>query len=145
MDRAAQVLAQAALYTDGDSYRLIHLPLSEIAAGARFLAEVGQPFCALIADKDEVSLLVSQTVWEHVADRFADHRVSDAYRLITFDLPLDFELIGFMALISTILAEARVSILALSAFERDHIFVPANQFQTAWDALKRAQSRPDTP
>jgi hypothetical protein len=111
----------------------------------RLLAEFGQPFCALIADKDEVSLLVSQTVWGHVAERFPDHRVSDAYRLITFDLPLNFELVGFMALISGILASAGVSILALSAFERDHIFVPASQFRTAWAALKRAQSRRAAP
>jgi hypothetical protein len=50
-------------------------------------------------------------------------------------------LIGFMALVSRFLAEAGVSILALSAFERDHILVPAAQFQTAWDVLRSAQTR----
>jgi hypothetical protein len=135
----AQAFSQAALYTDGIDYRLVHLPPAELPATAALLAEIGSPFCALIADKDEVSLLVSQPVWERVASRFPDHRISAPYRLITFDLPLNFALVGFMALVSSILAEARVSILAISAFERDHIFVPTASFQTAWDALKHAQ------
>jgi hypothetical protein len=137
---SAEAFSQAALYTDGIDYRLVHLPPGELPAAAALLAEVGSPFCALIADKDEITLLLAQPIWERVAARFPDHRVAAPYRLITFDLPLDFELIGFMALASAILAEARVSILAISAFERDHIFVPAASFQTAWDALKTAQA-----
>jgi hypothetical protein len=141
MNAAVRAFARATLYTDGIDYRLVHLPAAAIAAGAGALAEIGKPFCALLADKDEVTLLLSRSAWEQVAERFPDHRLADPYRLITFDLPLDFELVGFMALISDLLARAGVSILALSAFERDHMFVPASQFQAAWDALKAAQVR----
>ena len=138
MNPAAQAFSRATLYTDGIDYRLIHLPLSVLPAAAGLLVE---PFCALIADKDEITLLLAQPTWERAAARFPDHRVAAPCRLITFDLPLDFELVGFMALVSAVLAQANVSILAISAFERDHIFVPAAQFQTAWDALKTAQAR----
>jgi hypothetical protein len=86
-------------------------------------------------------LVLPQEAWQEFAHRLPDHRMADAYRLITFDLPLDPALIGFMALVSRILAEAGVSILALSAFERDHVLVPAAQFQAAWDALRMAQTR----
>jgi hypothetical protein len=137
----AQAFSQATLYTDGIDYRLIHLLPADLPVAASLLAEIGSPFCALIADKDEITLLLAQPVWERVASRFPDHRVAAPYRLITFDLPLDFALVGFMALVSAILAQAQVSILAISAFERDHIFVPAASFQTAWDALKNAQTR----
>jgi hypothetical protein len=135
-----QAFSQAALFTDGIEYRLVHLPLTDLPTAAALLAEIGSPFCALIADKDEITVLLAQPIWERVAARFPDRRVAAPYRLITFDLPLDFELIGFMALVSAILAEAHVSILAISAFERDHIFVPSARFQTAWDALKTAQA-----
>lgn len=138
---AAQAFSQAALYTDGVDYRLVHLPHTALMRAAAVLAEIGSPFCALIADKDEITLLLAQSNWERVAARFPDHRVAATYRLITFDLPLEFELIGFMALVSAVLAQARVSILAISAFERDHIFVPAAHFQTAWDTLTSAQAQ----
>jgi hypothetical protein len=141
LNTAAQVFASAALYTDGIDYRLVHLPRSALPAAAGLLAEIGTPFCALIADKDEVTLLLSQLIWERVSARFPDHRLADPYRLITFDLPLNPELVGFLALVSDLLARVSVSILAISAFERDHIFVPAPLFQTAWNALRAAQSQ----
>jgi hypothetical protein len=138
---ATAALSQATLYTDEVLYTLVHLPAPAITAGAGVLAEVGAPFSALIVDKDEVTLVLPQETWPEFARRLPDHRTADGYRLITFDLSLDLALIGFMALVGRILAEAGVSILALSAFERDHILVPAAQFQAAWDALRAAQAR----
>ena len=138
---APTAFIKATLYTDDTLYQLVHLPPAAVMASAVVVAEVAEPFSALIADKDEVTLLLSQDAWEEFARRLPDHRLGGRYRLITFDLPLDPDLIGFLALISGILAEAGVSILALSAFERDHILVPADRFQAAWDALRSAQQR----
>jgi hypothetical protein len=41
--------------------------------------------------------------------------------------------------VTEVLAAAGVPILALSAFSRDHIFVPADAFDTAWAVLRAAQ------
>lgn len=140
MASASNIFPNAALYTDDVLYVLIHLPAPAITAGAAVLAEIGSPFCALVVDKDEVTLLLSQNDWEDFAGRLPDHRMADTpFRLITFDLPLDLNLVGFMALVSRILADADISIVALSAFERDHVFVPADQFEKAWEALRSAQ------
>lgn len=138
---AAQAFVRASLYTDNIHYILVHLPPQAITAGAGVLAEIGQPFGALVVDKDEITLVVPQEYWDEFAGRLPDHRIAGNYRLITFDLPLDLNMIGFMALISRVLAEAGVSILALSAYERDHILVPADRFQTAWETLQTAQQR----
>ena len=138
---AAQAFAQVTLYSDDRLYSLIHLPAPAITAAAGVLAEIGEAFSALIADKDEVSLILPQDAWEEFARRLPDHQVVSDYRLITFDLPLDMALIGFMALVARILADAGLSLMALSAFERDHILISAAQFQAAWDALQAAQHR----
>ncbi|MBN2302874.1 MAG: ACT domain-containing protein [Anaerolineae bacterium] len=140
MDTAAAVFCRATLYSDDALYILAHLPPQAITAAAGVLAEIGTPFSALIADKDEITLLLPQEYWDEFAGRLPDHRASGDYRLITFDLPLEPDLIGFLVLVSQILADAGVSILALSSFERDHILVSAAQFQTAWDALRAAQT-----
>lgn len=136
---AFQALARASLYTDGVLYVPVHLPAAAIVAAAGALAESGTPFSALIADKDEVTLILPQPEWESFAHRLPDHRTAAPYRLITFDLPLEFQLIGFMALVSRVLADAGVSILAISAFERDHLLVPADRFDAAWAALSAAK------
>lgn len=140
MTTAHDVLRQAQLHTDDTLYCLIHLPAAAITAAAGVLAEINTPFSALVADKNEVSLLLPQAEWENFADRLPDHQTETGYRLITFDVVLDMNLIGFLALVSGILAEAGVPVLALSAFQRDHILVQASHFDAAWAALRRVQA-----
>jgi hypothetical protein len=136
-----KALQEVHLYTDGVDYSIIKLPPRAITVAAGIVAEIGEAFCTLIADKDEVSLIIPVEAIEDFAKRLKDHQASPRpYRLITFDLPLDFSLIGFMAVVSQALAEADVSILPIAAYSRDHLLVPANQFDIAFQALKRLQS-----
>lgn len=137
----AQALQQAQLYTDDQLYRMIHLPPKGIMAAAGVLAQIGEPFGALIADKDEVTLILPADLVAEFADRLREHRASEStYRLITFDLELEPTLIGFMAHVAAALATAGVSIMPLAAFNRDHILVPADQFESAWNTLQRIKA-----
>ncbi|MEP7290396.1 MAG: ACT domain-containing protein [Chloroflexota bacterium] len=136
-----QALQTAKLYTDGIEYCLVHLPPNAIMAAAGVLAEIGEPFGALIADKDEVTLVIPADAVEDFGNRLRDHRLGDTpYRLITFDLELEPTLTGFIAKIAEVLANAQVPILPFAAFSRDHLLVPAHQFDAAWDALKKLQT-----
>lgn len=49
--------------------------------------------------------------------------------------PLDFSLIGILAKIAGILAEAGISIFAVSTYDTDYILVRANQFDKAVTVL----------
>lgn len=49
---------------------------------------------------------------------------------------LDFSLIGILAEISAILAQARVGIFVVSTFDTDYIFVKAAQLRSAIEALR---------
>jgi hypothetical protein len=139
---AAEVLKQAVVYTDNQDYVLVKLPPKAITAAAGVVAQVSEPFCALLVDKDEVSLVIPQEAWEDFQSRLPGHVVNaQYYRLLTFDIELDFNVIGFMALISAALAEAGVSILPLAAYSRDHILVSAAQLDTALAALRELQQR----
>lgn len=134
-------LKQTTLYSDGVDYAVIKLPARAITAAAGIVAEIGEPFCTLIADKDEVSLIIPAEAVEDFAGRLKGHSAAPTlYRLITFDLELDFNLFGFMAVISQKLADSEVSILPIAAFSRDHILVPSQQFDIAMQALQKLQS-----
>jgi hypothetical protein len=137
-----QILAAAKLYSDEKDYIIVQLPATAITAAAGIIAEISEPFCALIVDKDEVSLVVPQEVWEDFSKRLPNHKVAEKpYKLITFDIVLEMNLVGFMARISQALAEANVSILTFAAFTRDHFLVPADQFDIAMVALQKLKSR----
>ena len=52
--------------------------------------------------------------------------------------PLDFALTGVLASLAGPLAEAGVSIFAISTYDTDYVFVREEQLGTAIDALRRA-------
>lgn len=134
-------LQDAIFHTDNDTYRLVRLPARAITPAAGVLAEVGEPFCALIVDKDEVTLLLPDEAASDFAGRLPEHELGETYRLITIDAALSPDLIGFMAVISSALAEANVGVFPYAAFTRDHIMVPAAQFDAALAALESLKEK----
>lgn len=138
---AQQLLADCKLYSDPHDYVVISLPARAIMAAAGVVAEFGDAFSAVIVDKDEVTLVLLAAAWPDFAERLPDHRVAqNTYRLITFDIQLDMSVVGFMALVSTALAAAGISILPLAAFTRDHLLVKSTQVESALITLRRLQA-----
>ncbi len=63
--------------------------------------------------------------------------VEGGWRLITFDMVLPFSLIGFFARVSGALADAGVSLLAISAYSRDHVLVQNKDLDKAVKSLEK--------
>ncbi|MDE2748692.1 MAG: ACT domain-containing protein [Chloroflexota bacterium] len=137
---ADALLRQARLVSDGQDYRILRLPPQAITLAAGVLAEVGQPFAALIVDKDEVTLLLPEEAVSAFDSRLRRAQMSEEmYRLITLDVRLDPDLVGFIARIADILAAEGIPILSAAAYSRDHILVPAQDFDKAIQALRQFQ------
>jgi hypothetical protein len=135
------ILKKMNLYTDDTEYVVIKFPPMGITVAAGIIAEIGDPFSALVVDKDEVTLIIPHDVVDDFAKRLRDIEKSpENYRLITLDIVLDFSVIGFMARISDALAQANISILPLAAFSRDHILVKVSDFDKAWGVLSALKS-----
>jgi hypothetical protein len=77
----------------------------------------------IFRDKYEVTLLLDEIDYGTVRHAVRDARVQGGFRLLTFDMVMDFSVVGFLAEVTRILAGAGISIVALSAFSRDHILV----------------------
>ena len=139
---ADQILGNVELYSDGMAYRILQLPANAITLAAGIVAEASLPFSALIADKDEVTLMLPDEACHEFSKRLRPAQFSErAYRLITFDSELEPTLVGFIARISAALADAGIPILTFAAYSRDHIFVPAEEFERATDTLRALQKR----
>lgn len=138
----ADVLTQAVILVDDDTYVMLSLsPLAVIAAAA-VLAEIADPFMMLMVDARELTLILEQEAFEEYGHRLLGHIVAvEPYRLITFDLVLEPTLVGFMAVIAQTLADAGIPILPLAAYARDHVLVPANRVDDATNALHQLQQK----
>ena len=137
---ASQVLRKAELYSDGQDYRILQLPPNGITLAAGIVAEAGLPFSALTADKDEVTLILADRVYKEFGARLRRAKISEqVYRLITFGTPLEPDLVGFIARVSTALAAAEIPVLTFASYSRDHIFVPQEAFDQATHTLRALQ------
>lgn len=142
MQTVSDALRAATLFSDGHDYKLIRLPPQAITVAAGVLAEISEPFSALIVDKDEVTLVICVDDFEQYAKRLSENVVSvETYRLITFDVELEPTLIGFMARISHALADSGVTIMPFAAYSRDHLLIPATSFDEAMRVLENLRQQ----
>ncbi len=77
----------------------------------------------IFRDKWEVTLLLDEVDFGTIRYQIRDAKTAGNYRLLSFYVELDFSVVGFLADVARILAEAEISIVALSAFSRDHVLV----------------------
>lgn len=58
------------------------------------------------------------------------------FRIISFDTKLPFDLIGFLAYITKLLADQNISLFAISSFSTDHILMKQVYLEKAVQVLK---------
>ena len=89
----------------------------------------------LLRDAHEVTLLLEEADWRAMRHAARDARVEGDFRLVTFDIELAWDVVGFLARVTEILARAGVTVGALSAFSRDHLLVKQADLARALRAL----------
>ncbi len=86
------------------------------------IAQTEKPFVnafAVIQDKKEITIIIDQ---EKIHAEDVIHMDID-WKLITFDMVLPLQTIGFLAKVTSVLADERISVCALSTYSTDHILV----------------------
>ena len=89
----------------------------------------------LLRDPFEVTLLVEESDWRAMRHAARDARVEAGFRLVTLDVELGWDVVGFLAHVSAILAAASVPVGALSAFSRDHLLIKQDELGKALRVL----------
>ena len=74
---------------------------------------------AVIQDKKEITVIMDQEKI-HEDDVI---QMDNNWKLITFDMVLPLQTIGFLAKVTTVLADAHISVCAISTYSTDHILV----------------------
>jgi len=90
------------------------------------------PFFAITRTDDELSLVLPEGV------KFESEKSETGWACFKVEGPLEFGLVGVLAGISSVLAQAGVPIFALSTFDTDYILVKREQVEVACEALTSA-------
>jgi hypothetical protein len=90
----------------------------------------------IFKDRFEITLLLDEIDFGTIRHAVREGKTESGFRLLTFDIELDFSIVGFMAEISRILAEAKISLIPVSAFSRDHLLIKQSDLSNALKALR---------
>ena len=131
-----KAIARTQLYTDGYDYIFLRFPLAQASAVAHWLEHIEIPFLAAVWDSFECSVVVKRTIWETTPHKLQVASASPFYKCITFNVTLAFNLVGYLASMTQLLAENHIPVMVFSAFSRDHIFVQKSDFNRAWELLQ---------
>jgi hypothetical protein len=119
---------------------MVGLAPSERLVAVRLLAGLAAPFVQLIAEPDVLTLVVPEAHWRELSPAFPRARRQGPFRVITFDLDLPADLVGFLAVVSHALAGAGVPILAICGYSKDHVMVRELDLERALVAIEALAS-----
>ena len=94
---------------------------------------------ANIIDHNEITVIMDQTK----VDEEDVIEIQKGWKLLTFDMVLPFELVGFLATVSNAFAEEGIPIFAVSAYSTDHLFVREEDLPNAKKKLRTLGCRID--
>ena len=95
-------------------------------------AALDSPFLAITRTDEELSLVLPDTI------EIESERSDTGWACFKVEGPLDFGLVGILAGISSVLADEKIAIFALSTFDTDYILMKQEQVDAACEALMSA-------
>ena len=132
-----EILENSRVEVDPETFTLVSLSRNEwirLLESPELSPRMTAPFM-IFSDKYEVTLLLDEIDFGAVRHALRDAKIERGFRLLNFDVELDFNVVGFLAEVSRILADAGISIVALSAFSRDHLLIKQADLPNALKAL----------
>lgn len=131
---ARRAWARARLHVWPERYVLATFAVGRLSEAAALVGSSRGGFVALVVERDEVSLTLSEEAWRSTSP--SDVRVAGPYRVLTIDVDLGLDLCGFLAPLATRLAEAGVPIVPQCAFRKDHVLVREEDLDRAVRVLE---------
>lgn len=133
-----EFLARAKVVVASETYNVISLPSEKwikLLESPELSPRMTSPFM-IFKDKWEVTLVLDSEDFETIRYAIRDAKVERNFRLLSFDVELPFDVVGFMAKVAGIFAEAGISILPISSFSRDHVLIRQEDLANGLKALR---------
>lgn len=116
------IFSETKIQVHNEDYFIVSISRNEEENAREFLKDL-KPWSSITFDSEEVSVVLRDQDWSDTKGSFRDFKEQGPYRLLTFDIVLDLDLVGFLSVVSALLAQEGISIYAVSTYLRDHILV----------------------
>ena len=130
-----QLLKKTKLKLLSDKYIFISIPLNQF--NRLDLKQFQKKFFSITYEKDGITLTINEKNWNKIKVNFKKCKVGKNYRIITLDIKLNPNVVGYLAAISKILADNNISIIAISTYQKDHLMIKNKDTKKALKVLKK--------
>lgn len=89
----------------------------------------------LMRDEHEATMLLDEDDLRVIRPAVIVAKVETGFRLVTLDITLGWDTVGYLALVASVLADARVPVGVISAYSRDHLLIKQEDLPRALLAL----------
>jgi uncharacterized protein len=136
-ERVSELLRQTRIDVAPATYVVIglsHQLWAQLLENPELSPRADAPFM-IFRDQHEVTLLIEEDDWARLRHAARDAKVERGFRLVTLDIELPWNTIGFLARVTELLADAGISIGAITGFSRDHLLIRQDDLGKAMRVL----------
>lgn len=134
MDGIYDLIASTRLKVLAPTYTVVGIPAKQLKAVKWRLSRL-DGYASILFD-GELTLLLPEKQWERISRKFRRASVEKGYKLILLDLKLEWSVVGYLAAISSALAEEGISVGVISAYSKDLILVKKSRVKKAVSVLR---------
>jgi hypothetical protein len=131
-----EILAHTELIIWPGEYVLVGLESNERSRLESDLASINSDFFQYIIEPDVLTLLLDSNDWAHLSPHYPQANVEGPLRVFTFSVAMDWEVVGFLATVTGLLAQAGVPLGAVCGYYRDHLFISVEYAARAEGVLR---------
>ena len=131
-----EILAHTELIIHPGEFVLVGLEPAERARLESDLASIKSNFCQYIIEPDVLTLLLNSNDWVHLSQHYPQANVEGPLRIFTFSVVMDWQVVGFLATVTALLAQAGIPLGAVCGYYRDHLFISVEHAARAEGVLR---------
>jgi hypothetical protein len=135
-ERARLFWARTILQVWPQPYLLVSLPTEMLTGVTATLESSAGRFAGLVIERDEIALTVDEQLWLLSPIRPKALAESGPYRVITCDVKVDLDVVGYLAPAAVALAKAGISIVPQCGYLKDHLLVAEKDLEKALQTLQ---------
>ena len=136
-ERISELLRQTRIDVAPAAYVVIgltHQVWAQLLENPELSPRADAPFM-ILRDQHEVTLLIEEDDWARIRHAAREAQVERGFRLVTLDIALPWNTVGYLARVTALLADAGISVGALTAYSRDHLLIKQDDLGKAMRVL----------
>ncbi|MBN1217863.1 MAG: ACT domain-containing protein [Anaerolineae bacterium] len=136
-----EILARTELTVRPGEFVLIGLEPDQRPRLEADLAHISGNFFQYLVEPDVLTLLLNTRDWSQLSAHYPAAKVEGPLRIFTFSIAMEWDVVGFLAAVTGVLARAGIPLGAVCGYYRDHLFISVDQAHRAETILRTEMER----